>query len=146
MKRILVSLACAAALGVTASTPAFAQGKKHDHKPPEQKQDPKKEEPKKDEPKKDAKAEEYDHAIKDLKKYSGAFTLYERKKEILLELPEDKLSKLFLIQASLNTGVNSQGLQAGDPVGIFGVDAFRWEKQEDQLWLMRPNERFRWHG
>lgn len=148
MKRTLLTLSLATVLGIGGYSPALAQ-KKHDHaKPPaqkqDQKQDQKKDEPKKEDSKKDPKAEEYERVIKDLKKFSGAFNLYERKKEILLELPEDEIGKLFLMQASLNTGVNSQGLQAGDPVGIFGVDAFKWEKQDDQLWLVRPNERFRW--
>jgi hypothetical protein len=150
MKRTLISMAFAIVLGVGAYSPALAQKKpaaKPDPAKASQKQDQKKDdskETKKEEPKKDAKVEEYEHAIKDLKKLEGAFTLYQRKKEILLELPEDKLNTLFLVQASLSTGVNAQGLQAGDPVGLFGVDAFRWEKQDDQLWLVRPNERFRW--
>jgi hypothetical protein len=140
-------MAFAVVLGLSAQLPASAQGKKHGHPDSTQTQTPtdaKKDPPKADEPKKDPKVEEYERTIKDLKKVTGAFTLYQRKKEILLELPEANLGKLFLVQASLNTGVNSEGLQAGDPVGAFGVDAFRWERQEDNLWLERPNERFRW--
>ncbi|HEY3783304.1 MAG TPA: zinc-dependent metalloprotease [Fimbriimonadaceae bacterium] len=147
MKRTYLSLALAAVLSVTALTPAHAQDKdkKHGKTPAAaQKQDTKPDATKADVPKKDPKIEEYEHEIKDLKKHVGAFTIYERKKDILLELPEDKLNQLFLVQASLNTGVNSQGLQAGDPVGMFGVDAFKWVRQDDALWLVRPNERFRW--
>ncbi len=148
MKSKLLLLAFAAIFGVVSQAPTYAQNKKPDKTPPAQKQDPSKEDQKPDEtPKNDdhTKAEEYDHEIKGLTKHAGAFTLYERKKEILLELPESQLDQIFLIQASLNTGVNAQGLQAGDPVGIFGVDSFKWVKQDDQVWLERPNERFRWN-
>src|SRR5437016_2548667 len=135
MKRSLFPLAFAAFFTFALVSPSAAQGKKPEKlKPADQKQGPpKKEEPKKEEPKKDPKVEEYERAIKDLVKHEGAFTLYTRKKDILLELPEDRIGKLFLIQAALNTGVNSEGLQAGDPVGIFGVDAFKWQKQNDEL-------------
>jgi hypothetical protein len=142
MKSKLLILALAAVLGVSTQTSALAQNKKPAKTPAPQKQDQKTDEtPKNDD---HTKAEEYDHEVKDLKKHEGAFTLYERKKEILLELPQDKLGQIFLIQASLNTGVNAQGLQAGDPVGIFGVDSFKFVQQDDQVWLERPNERFRW--
>lgn len=151
MKRTLLSLALASAIGVGAYTPALAQGKKHDSKTkaaqaaPAKGKDEDEAEDKLPETKPDSKAQEYQREIKDATKLTGAFTLYQRKKDILLELPEDKLGQLFLMQASLSTGVNAQGLQAGDPVGIFGVDAFKWQKQDDQLWLVRPNERFRWN-
>jgi len=142
MKSTLLLLALAAVLGATSQSPVFAQSKKQDKSTPAQKQDQKSDETPKSSD--HDKAEDYDHEIKDLKKHEGAFTLYERKKEILLELPEAKLGQIFLVQASLNTGVNAQGLQAGDPVGIFGVDSFEWVQQDDQVWLKRPNERFRW--
>lgn len=98
-----------------------------------------------EEPKKDPKVEEYEKAIKDLKKYDGAFTLYVRKKELLLELPESKLDKLWLLQATLNTGFNSGARstgQAGEPIN--NVDAYRWERHDDQVWLMHPNSAYRW--
>lgn len=148
MKTKFLLLALAAAFGVASQSSVFAQDKKP-AKTPAQKQEQKGQEHKGDEPPKiddHTKTEEFEHEIKDLKKHTGAFTLYERKKDILLELPEENLGKVFLVQASLNTGVNAQGLQAGDPVGIFGVDSFKWVQQDDQIWLERPNERFRWNA
>ena len=39
-------------------------------------------------------AKKYEEAIKDATKYEGAFTLYHKKSQILLELPEANLGKL----------------------------------------------------
>jgi len=35
-------------------------------------------------------------------------------------------------------------LQAGDPLGGNEVDAYHFERHDDQVWLVRPNLRFRW--
>lgn len=87
----------------------------------------------------------FDKAIKGLPIYEGAFTLFVRKKELLMQLPESDLGKLWLLQATLGTGAMPMGLQAGDPVASDeNIDVFMWEKHEDALWLVRPNLRFRW--
>jgi hypothetical protein len=99
---------------------------------------------KQEEPKRDPKTVEYEKAVKDLKLLSGSMPIYIRNKEILLELPEDKLNQVFLMQVALSSGGNGQGLQAGDPIGTNAVDAFRWEKHEEKIWLVRPNFRYRW--
>jgi hypothetical protein len=98
----------------------------------------------KQEQKKDPKVEAYEKAIKDLTKVAGPFTLYQRKRELLLELPEAMLGKLFCVQASFHTGIMPDTLQAGFPVGDFSVDVFRFEKAEDQVWLVRPARNHRW--
>lgn len=95
-------------------------------------------------PKKDPKVEEYEKAIKDLKKFEGAFTLYSRKRDILLDLPEADLGRLFYLQATIHSG-GSTGFQFGLPVGDNAVDAFRFERNgDDKLMIVRPNLRFRW--
>ncbi len=99
---------------------------------------------KKEEPKQDPKVVEYEKAIKDLKRVEGAWTLYTRKKDLLLELPESKIGKLFCLQAALNTGVMGDVLQAGFPVGNFTVDVFRFDRAEESLWLVRPALKHRW--
>lgn len=147
-------LAAALALSV-APLPVLAQGKAPDPPKPSQaakdqpaqdqkKEEPKKEEPKKEEPKKDPKVEEYEKAIKDLTRIEGAFTFYQRKKDVLLELSESSIGKLFFVQATLNTGISAMGGQAGEPLGAFAVDAFRWDRTEDRVVLTRPNLRYRW--
>lgn len=107
--------------------------------------------PKKEEPKPDPKVVEYDKAIKDLPKFAGPVTLYQRKKEILMELPESQLGKLYCFQAGWNTGFSvtfQQGLPVESPSypNSFGaVDVFKLEKQsEDRVWLIRPNTKHRW--
>jgi hypothetical protein len=95
-----------------------------------------------DPPKKDEKTTDYERAVKDLKRIDGPFPIYLRRKEILLEVPEDALGKLFLIQATLATGANAMGLQAGDPLN--GIDVYSWEKTEENLTLVEPNLKYRW--
>ena len=100
---------------------------------------------KKADPSKDEQAAaEYAKAIKDLPKTEGAFTFYTRKKDILLELPAANLNKIFLIQAAMNTGITSILLQAGDPLGDNEIDAYRFERHDDQVYLVRPNLKYRW--
>lgn len=89
-------------------------------------------------------AAEYEKAVKDLKKVEGPFTLYQRKKDLLLELPEDKLGKLFCLEANFNTGVMADGLQAGFPAGDLAVDVFRFERHDEAVWLVRPHLGHRW--
>ncbi|MBI5708202.1 MAG: zinc-dependent metalloprotease [Armatimonadetes bacterium] len=89
-------------------------------------------------------AAEYDKAVKDLKKVEGPWTLYQRKKDLLLELPEAKLGQLFCLQASFNTGIMADGLQAGFPAGDLFVEAYRFDRHDDNVWLVRPHLSHRW--
>lgn len=98
--------------------------------------------------KKDPKVEEYEKLVKDATKFSGAFTLYTRKRDILVEIPEDKIGKMFYVQNTLSTGF-SQNMQAGDPVmtdsaSFSSVQVYRIEKRDETMFLIRPNIRFRW--
>jgi hypothetical protein len=140
------ALLLALAVAFTGATTLHAQDPaKNDPPKQEQKQEPGKEEPKKEEPKKDPKIEEYEKAIKDLTPIKGEFTFYQRKKEILLELPESQVGKLFLLQATFNKGASTNMTQAGDPVGDFVANPFRFEQHDDNLWLIRPNVQYRWN-
>lgn len=136
MKTSLLSLALMATLGFALPTTLSAQAAPAADK----KEEVKKEEP----PKRDQKALDYEKATKDLKKYEGAFTIYQRKKEILVELPEDKIGKLFYVQASFNTGFGGDPIQAGSPIGGDAVDVYMLEKREEEVWLVRPNLKYRW--
>jgi hypothetical protein len=146
MRKPLFAFALAAVFSFGAASSTYGQDVKPPTEPPkqEQKQEPPQDEPKKEEPKKDPKVEEYEKAIKDLKPIEGQFTFYQRKKDILIELPEDKLGKIFLFQATFNTGVSAAPVQAGDWVGGETVEAFRFDRNEDAVWLIRPNLKFRW--
>lgn len=89
-------------------------------------------------------AKKYDEAIKDAKKYEGAFTLYHKKNEILLELPETELGKLFLAQPTLYSGFAAMDGQSGEPLSAGAVDVFKFVLREEKVLLVRPNTRFRW--
>lgn len=150
-KRSIFGAALAVVLSAGLFTPAFAQDADDEAKPqdaqaaaakPQDKQD--KTDKKEEQVKKDPKTVEYEKAVKDLQKSSGMFTFYQRKKDVLLELPEERLNQIFLIQAAMNSGVSSFMMQAGDPIGSNDVDAYRWEKHDDQIWLVRPNFKYRW--
>ena len=140
-KSLLIAVAAVAALVLSAPLQAQKQA------------DPPKQEPEKTEQQKAAdkaaeeqkkKVDEYEKAVKDLTRAQGPFTFYTRKRDVLLELPEADLGRLFLIQAAFGTGSSTNGTQAGDPVGDTAVDAFRFQREEDQVWLVRPNTSYRW--
>lgn len=144
MRIRLFPLAMLAVFGVTFVSASFAQTQEGTAKPTQSEEEKKKaEEEKKKAEELKKKIEEYDKFIKDLPKAEGPFTLYRKGKSLYLELPEDKLGKLFLAQVTWNTGVG-QNLQAGDPTNYGAVDCFRFDKQEDKLWLVKPNRRYRW--
>ncbi|MEA2554011.1 MAG: hypothetical protein QOJ65_2187 [Fimbriimonadaceae bacterium] len=147
--RPIFGAALALALTAGFSTRVLAQD--DDEKPPEAAQpqtdtkaQDKKDDKKADQPKRDQKSLDYEKAIKDLPKTPGVFTFYQRKKDLLLEVPEDQLNKIFFIQAAMETGITSIFMQAGDPIGANEVDAYKFEKHDDQVWLIRPNFKFRW--
>lgn len=148
MIRSVPVAALAFAFGLGAPTAAFAQAKTPDQvadKAPDKLADKKDDGKKPDVAKeKDPKVAAYDTAVKELKRFEGSMVLYQRGKEILLELPEDKLGKLFLIQAALNTGVDAAFMSPGMPVGDTPVDTFKFERNDQTVMLVRPNINNRW--
>ncbi len=129
MSKLLKPLAALFVLSLFA-VPVLAQDEEEEGPPNQEKVEP------------DAK--KYDEAIKDAKKYEGAFTLYLRKQEILLELPEANLDKLFLAQATLYSGFGPMDGQSGNPLSDGPVDIFKWVLKDEKVLLMRPNTKYRW--
>ncbi len=125
-KTAILSLGCVMLVGLASPTIAYGQDKQ-----PEP-------------PKRDQKALDYEKAVKDLVKSEGAFTFYQRKKDLLLELSEEKLGKLFLVQGNFHHGFSEDPVQAGSPIGANAIDAYRLERHEDEVWLIRPNIKYRW--
>jgi hypothetical protein len=95
-------------------------------------------------PSRDPRGLEYERTVKDLKKIDGPFTFYQRKRDLLLEIPESRLGQPFLIQAAFETGLDTGMMHAGMSIGDQAVDAFQWEKQDDIVNLVRPNLTHRW--
>jgi hypothetical protein len=87
---------------------------------------------------------DYEKFVKDLKRIDGPMALYQKGKNLYLELPEDKLDKVFLIQAAFDTGLDNLYMHAGMPLGDKAVDAFKFERKDDMVWLERPNIANRW--
>lgn len=131
------SLALSLLIAVAGS--AFAQV--DDDATPDMKPPAKATEPKKDDNK--TKVEDYEKTLKGLTRVDGPFPMYQRRKDILVEVPDSAIGKMFLVQATLGSGASTM-LQAGDPVGDMALDIFRWEKQDNQLLIMRPNLKYRW--
>ncbi len=96
------------------------------------------------EPQKDPKVEEYEKAVKDLKKYEGNVVLYARKKEILIELPESKLGEILLVQPSFHSGFLADSITAGFPINFGSVSAFKFVRNEETVTFVRPNIQYRW--
>lgn len=97
-----------------------------------------------DTPAKDPKIAIYESALKDLKRIDGPMPMYQRGKDVLIEIPEDKIGKLFFIQAALSTGIDGGLMSAGMPIGDTPVDAFKWVRSDNKMLLMRPNIQNRW--
>ena len=128
----------------TLPTASLAQETKQEETKQEQSKEDEKQEDEKKEEKKNPDVEKYEKAIKDAKKFEGAFTFYTKDNSILLELPEDNLDKLFLIQGTLHSGIASIGGQAGDPLGTGAVDVFRWVREGEHVSLVRPRTKYQW--
>lgn len=135
IKSPLIAIALAFAFTSYLSAPASAQSAG----PSSTKQEQKKEEPKHD-----PKSEAYLSAVKDLKRIDGPVPIYVRKKDILVEVSEDQLGKIMLCETNLASGFSQLPYQAGDPVGDNEVEAYRLEKNDDQIWLVEPHLKFRW--
>jgi hypothetical protein len=129
MSKLLRPLAALLVLNLLA-TPVLAQDDEDMDPPGQEKVEP------------DAK--KYEEAIKDAKKYEGAFTLYVRKSELLLELPEANLDRLFLAQATLYSGFGPMDGQAGNPLSEGPVDVFKFVRKDERILLVRPNTKHRW--
>ncbi|MCL6623652.1 MAG: DUF5118 domain-containing protein, partial [Fimbriimonadales bacterium] len=88
----------------------------------------------------------YEDTIKDAVKAEGPFVLYLKEKEVYWELRPGDFGKYFFLQAALRTGAAPFGLQAGEPIAreFLTVDAFRFERQGDEVWLYLPNLAWRW--
>jgi hypothetical protein len=140
-----MSLGLGLAFSLSFVQSAIAQEKQPDAKPAAAApQDPAAEAAKKKAEEDKKKADDYDKFVKDLKKQEGEMTFYQKDKQLFLELPEDKLGQIFLAQATWNTGA-SQGLQAGDPIGSQAIDAFRFDRSESRVMLVKPNSTYRWN-
>ncbi len=129
MNRMLITRFCLAGwTALVVAPPLSAAPATESGKPPLEKKDP---------------AASYEKAVKDLERFDGPFTFYRRGSEILLELPEDRLGQTFLFQATFHTGASASIVQAGWPLGEFPLDLFRWEREGEELTLIRPNLKYR---
>lgn len=92
----------------------------------------------------DADETAYKAAIKGLQRVDGPVPLFVKKKEIFAEISEDMIGKILMCQTTLASGFGGLDYQAGDSVGPNEVQAFRLDRDDDQIWFVRPNLRFRW--
>ncbi|MEO7454561.1 MAG: zinc-dependent metalloprotease [Fimbriimonadales bacterium] len=107
--------------------------------------------PKQDDPQKEIKEKikKYEELLKDATKHDGPYTLYSKvkdgKTDLFIEITPEQLGKVFFMQSMLQSGVNSDGLQAGEPGNMdLVIDAFRFERSGETIWLIKPNLSWRW--
>ena len=81
-----------------------------------------------------------DDVVKGFDKITGALTLYRKKNDLYAEITPDQLDKSFLLQATRETGTAGIGGIAGDPLADI---VFRFQKTDDQIFLIEPNTTFR---
>lgn len=134
MRNLLAIIALATVFGTP--TVAFSQ-----KKPPETPAKPEQ----KVETQEEKDIKKFEEKIKDLPKFEGEFTFYQRKNEILIEIPEDKLGQLFCAQATVSKGVGMDGIQAGDPLNQEFVEVYEFRRgpSGEDLQLVKPNLKFR---
>lgn len=110
---------------------------------------------KKDDPEKarQDKIKKYEDLLKDSTKHEGPFTLYTKvkdgKTDTYWELDASLLGKYWYLEATFRTGASAFVVTSGFPLqaytGGWGtVDAFRFERKGDQIWLWIPNLNYRW--
>ena len=102
-------------------------------------------EPTKEEKELQDKIKKYEETIKDAVKITGAFTFYQKKKDIFLELTPEQFGKYWMLQGAFRTGATAD-VTPGMPIGrdFQAIDAFRFERRDDDVWLMVPNIGWRW--
>lgn len=87
--------------------------------------------------------DKYKKAIEGLTLIDGPFPIYQKERDVLLVLHEDQIGKLFMMQSTLSSGIGD-GLQAGDPLGHFYIDAFFFRKNgKEDVQLVKPNLAYR---
>jgi hypothetical protein len=95
------------------------------------------------------KIRKYEDLLKDTLKFEGPYTLYTKDKdgktELYIELDPSQIGKIFYMQSMLQSGVNADGLQAGEPGNAdIAVNAFRLERDGDNIRFIKPNLSWRW--
>ena len=94
------------------------------------------------------KSDLYDKTVKKYKKYSGAFTLYQDKNQMFIELPEKDLGRMFVLQAMVHSSGAAMPARPGDTplveITDLALDVFKWEKRGRVVSLRRPNIKNRW--
>ncbi len=89
---------------------------------------------------------EYKKAIQGLELADGPLKIYKRKNEMLLEVREEDLGKLFYAQVMVAKGFFPTGFDPGTPINStsdFSVETFYWERDGDNLKLMKPRLDYR---
>ena len=98
---------------------------------------------KKPEEKKEQKPKNIDETVKDFQKIEGLFTFYRQKKDnkdtLYMEVPEEKLGKMFLLQATASTGLGgtSVGIFQGAPLDDIPVEMKVVD--DSRVLFLRPN-------
>ena len=81
-----------------------------------------------------------DDVVKGFDKVDGALTLFRKKNDLYAEIKPEQLDKPYLLQATRETGTASVGGTQGDPLTDI---LFRFQKTDDQIFLVEPNVTFR---
>ncbi len=102
-------------------------------------------EPSKEEKELQEKIKKFDETLKDAVKHDGAFVFYQKKKDLYLELSPKDFDQYWMLQGAFRTGATAD-ITPGTPIGrdFQAVDAFRFERHEDDVWLKVPNLGWRW--
>ena len=99
---------------------------------------------------KPSKEKKYQDFIKKLVKHESLFNCYVKKNQkVYLEINESQLDKVWYLQGAMKAGnaVSNYSfpfLQWGLPLGSLLIDAFKWHKEDNSIWLKKPRSYYRW--
>ena len=74
---------------------------------------------------------------------TGFFDLYQKRDDVYLEIPLDRLEKPFLLTQTLSRGIGTRGLNGGTSLDIFEAQMLRFERHGDRIFLVQMNPHYR---
>ncbi len=85
----------------------------------------------------------YYRIIKDAEKYEGAFTFYQNRGAIYLEIKEEDLGKIWCMRSAVSVG-STYPVESGIASGYPTVDPYIFEKQGDEIFIKLARSKYKW--
>jgi len=87
--------------------------------------------------------EHFGELTKDAEHLSGFFHIYQKRDDVYLEIPVERLEEPFLMIQTLSKGIGMHGIVGGTTVKYFEAQMLQFERRGDRLFLVQLNTHFR---